>query len=144
MVIPSGPLAAMACIRGEGQIRGTVKFYPTNCATLVYAQIEGLPPSRTGFFAMHIHEGNRCGGADYSATGGHYHPGAQEHPLHAGDLPPLLSQEGRAQLVVETSRFNPWEIVGRTVVIHSGSDDFQSQPGGNAGRKLACGVIRKC
>ncbi|MBQ2927104.1 MAG: superoxide dismutase family protein [Oscillospiraceae bacterium] len=144
MVIPSGPLAAIACIRGEGQLRGTVKFYPTNCATLVYADVEGLPDNGTDFFAMHIHEGNNCAGTEYCETGGHYNPDAQRHPLHAGDLPPLLSEHGRALLAVETSRFNVWEIVGRTVVIHSGRDDFSSQPGGGAGRKLACGVIRKC
>lgn len=60
-----------------------------------------------------------------------------------GDLPPLLSMGGRAFLAVETGRFTPCEVVGRTVVIHGSADDFHTQPAGNAGKKIACGVIRR-
>ena len=86
---------------------------------------------------------SQCGGADFSDTGGHYNPDAQEHPRHAGDLPPLLSVGGRAFLAVETGRFTPCEVIGRTVVIHGSADDFHTQPSGNAGKKIACGVIRR-
>jgi Cu-Zn family superoxide dismutase len=55
----------------------------------------------------------------------------------------LLSVNGQAYLAVQTNRFTIDEIIGRTVVIHEGVDDFSSQPAGNAGRKIACGVIRK-
>lgn len=144
MVIPSGPLAAIACIRGEGELRGTVKFYPADCGALIVAEITGLPESDTGFFAFHIHEGVDCGGAGFADTKGHYNPTEQAHPRHAGDLPPLLSQGGRALLAVETKRFTVWEALGRTVVIHSGPDDFHSQPAGNPGRKIGCGVICQC
>ena len=82
-------------------------------------------------------------GAVFSDTGGHYNPGGREHPRHAGDLPPLLSMAGRAFLAVETGRFTPCEVVGRTVVIHGSADDFHTQPAGNAGKKIACGVIRR-
>ena len=143
MVIPSGPLAAMACIRGTGSIRGTVKFYPVNCGTLVVAQIFGLPGSIDGFYGMHIHEGGSCTGEGFADTRGHYDPQGNPHPRHAGDLPPLLSQNGKALLAVETDRINVWEIIGRTVVIHSRSDDFRSQPAGDAGSKIACSVICK-
>ena len=141
MVIPSGPLAAMACIQGEGRIRGTVKFYPVECATLIVAQISGLPENGSGFFGLHIHEGTSCLGEEYDKTKGHYDSTNSAHPNHAGDLPPLLSRGGRALLAVETDRINVWEIIGRTVVIHSMPDDFRTQPAGNAGRKNACGVI---
>lgn len=143
MVIPSGPLVAMACIRGEGNIRGTVKFYAAECATLIVARIFGLPETKTGFFGLHIHEGKNCGGENFAETLGHYNPGGNVHPNHAGDLPPLLSRGGKALLAVETDRFNVWEIVGRTVVIHELPDDFHTQPSGNAGRKIACGEIRR-
>ena len=103
----------------------------------------GLPENDTGFFAFHIHEGSDCGGTDFSDTGGHYNPDAREHPRHAGDLPPLLSMAGRAFLAAETCRFTPCEVVGRTVVIHGSTDDFHTQPAGNAGKKIACGVIRR-
>ena len=107
------------------------------------AEVSGLPEHDSGFFAFHIHEGSDCGGTDFSDTGGHYNPDAREHPRHAGDLPPLLSMAGRALLAVETGRFTPCEVVGRTVVIHGSTDDFHTQPAGNAGKKIACGVIRR-
>lgn len=142
MICPKGRPEAMACITGEGDLRGIVKFYRIPCGTLVVAEIRGLPQNDTGFHALHIHEGENCGGVDFANTGGHYNPGGEEHPRHAGDLPPLLSRDGKALLAVETDRFTPREIIGRTVVIHSCADDFHSQPAGNAGRKIGCGVIR--
>ena len=141
MVIPSGPLGSMAWVRGEGCLRGTVKFYPVPCGTLVVAEITGLPKNESGFFAFHIHEGKCCTGKDFADTGGHFNPCDREHPRHAGDLPPLLSRNGRAFLAVETDRFTPREILGRTVVIHEEPDDFHTQPAGNSGRKIACGEI---
>lgn len=142
MVIPSGQLGAFAWVQGENGLRGTVKFYPIPCGTLVVAEIMGLPKSDTGFFAFHIHEGGDCGGKDFADTKGHFNPGGEEHPRHAGDLPPLLSRGGRAFLAVETGRFTVQEVLGRTVVIHEAPDDFHTQPSGNSGRKIACGRIR--
>lgn len=143
MVIPTNRLEAVACVKGAGGIHGQVRFYTTDCGVLVVAEIRGLPKNGSDFFALHIHAGNSCGGEGYADTGGHYDPKGNPHPLHAGDLPPLLSQNGRAFLVVETGRFRISDVIGRTVVIHSGPDDFHSQPAGNAGEKIACGVIRR-
>ena len=127
------------------ELDGTVRFYPKNGSVLVVAEILGLPQDEgTGFFALHIHEGEACSGENFSSTGGHYNPADVSHPHHAGDLPPLLRCGNRAYLVVETDRFRVEEVIGRTVVIHSGADDFRSQPAGNAGTKIACGVIRRC
>lgn len=67
----------------------------------------------------------------------------QAHPEHAGDLPPLIRCRGNAYLSFRTDRFSVNEIIGRTVVIHSDPDDFHTQPAGNAGKKIACGVIQK-
>lgn len=141
MIIPSGPLMAVAVIKGEGNLQGTVKFYPVPCGTLVTAEITGLPENESGFFALHIHEGSRCTGTGFADSGTHFMNGKERHPMHAGDLPPLLSKNGRAFLAVETNRFEIQEILGRTVVIHSGVDDFRTQPSGNAGRKIGCGKI---
>jgi len=102
-----------------------------------------LPENISGFFAMHIHQGDNCGQED-SGSPGHYDPDGVPHPRHRGDLPLLLSQNGRAVLAAETNRFSVWEVIGKTVVIHSGPDDYHSQPSGNAGRKIACGVIKGC
>lgn len=125
---------------------GTVYFYQYGPDTLVAADIRRLPgsaaPCSSGIFALHIHEGNSCGGVDFSDTKGHYNPGGCAHPHHAGDLPPLFSCNGHAFMAVLTDRFRAAEVIGRTVVIHSGRDDFTSQPAGDSGTKIACGVIR--
>ena len=124
-------------------IQGMVSFVPGRRGVRVTAEITGLPENGSGFFALHIHEGRSCSGQGFPETGGHFNPGRQSHPLHAGDLPPLLNCHGSAYLFVETDRFIIPEIIGKTVVIHSEADDFRSQPAGNAGEKIACGVIRK-
>lgn len=125
-------------------LTGTVRFYQHDGTVLVVAQVTGLPESNpSGFFALHIHEGDSCTGEDFAGTGGHFDPGKVPHPQHAGDLPPLLSCGGAAYLSVRTDRFRAEDVLGRTVVIHSGPDDFRTQPAGNAGTKIACGVIRR-
>ena len=136
------PIAA-ACIHGLGGLHGKVKFYPHCYGTLVVADLCGLPESETGFFAMHIHEGENCGGEGYANTGGHFKPRNMPHPMHAGDLPPLLSCAGRAYLAVVTDRFRIGEILGKTVVIHEHPDDFKTQSAGGAGAKIACGIIKR-
>jgi len=140
-----GQPVAQACIRGKRDscITGTVLFYSHGGGTVIVADLCGLPETETGFFGFHIHEGGNCRGEGFSNTGGHYDPGDQPHPMHAGDLPPLLGCHGKAYLAVLTGRFRPEEVIGRTVVVHSQPDDFHTQPAGNAGEKIACGVIRK-
>ena len=126
------------------QLSGSVQFYQENSCVLIVARVSGLPiVSKTGFFGFHIHQGRNCSGADFSGTGSHFNPAEQAHPEHAGDLPPLLRYNGNAYLSVRTDRFSVKDIIGRTVVIHSDPDDFQTQPTGNAGKKIACGVICK-
>lgn len=126
------------------QLTGCIAFYQESGCVLIETKVSGLPmESETGFFGFHIHQGESCSGADFSGTGSHYNPAGLAHPKHAGDLPPLLSCRGNAYLSVKTGRFSVKDILGRTVVIHSDPDDFRSQPAGNAGTKIACGVIRK-
>jgi len=67
--------------------------------------------------------------------------GSYAHPHHAGDLPPLFGNNGYALSMFLTTRFSVSEIIGRTVILHSAPDDFTSQPAGNSGVKIACGVI---
>lgn len=122
------------------ELSGTVKFTQKSLGVLVEARISGLPADND-FFALHIHEGNSCRGREFSETGGHFNSGSTKHPYHAGDLPPLLSCKGSAYMKVLTDRFTVKDIIGRTVVIHSGPDDFKTQPSGAAGTKIACGII---
>lgn len=138
---------AVAYVRGgpdAPNIKGLVRFYQEPGSVLVVADVDGLPQdSQTGFFGFHIHEGGSCAGTAFSQTGSHYNPGGASHPRHAGDLPPLMMQQGRAHLAVRTDRFHVQDVLGRTVVIHSSPDDFHTQPAGNAGTKIACGVISR-
>lgn len=144
MMIPKGRPGAIAYIRGSDQaagLQGVVRFYDTARGTLVTAEIYGLPENGTGFYGFHIHEGGSCEGTGFSDTGGHFNPGAAAHPGHAGDLPQLLYCKGLAFLAVLTDRFRVQDVIGRTVVIHAHGDDFTTQPAGNAGQKIGCGVI---
>ena len=138
---------AVAYVRGgvgAPNVNGRVRFYQEPSSVLVVADVAGLPQnSETGFFGFHIHEGNSCFGAGFPQTGSHYNPNGAGHPQHAGDLPPLMVQRGHAHLAVRTDRFRVLDILGRTVVIHDNPDDFHTQPAGNAGTKIACGIIGK-
>lgn len=125
-------------------LSGFVKFYDAPFAgILVEAEIFGLPNNKIGsqFFAMHIHEIGNCA-PPFERTGEHYNPDKEIHPNHAGDLLPLLSNQGYAWSAFFDRRISIQEIIGRSVIIHQMSDDFHTQPSGNAGAKIGCGVIK--
>lgn len=119
------------------RLKGTVSFYSVHGGTLVVAEFSGLP-TNNNFHAFHIHTGSTC-----ENPGLHYNPTDRPHPEHAGDLPPILSANGNAFLSFYTNRFFPEDIIGRTLIIHSNADDFTSQPSGNPGIIVACGVIKE-
>ena len=140
------PDAAAKIVGGEQApcLKGSVKFYQLPGSVLVEAELTGRPcQPPSGFSAFHIHEKGDGSGEGFPNTGGHYDPSDRPHPFHAGDLPPLLSCNGRAYLAVITGRFCVKDVIGRSVVIHAGPDDLHSRPAGNAGAKIGCGVICK-
>ena len=142
-----------AFIHGSGsypEIKGSVYFYPLWDGTLVVAEIEELPqseaPCQDVILGFHIHAGKECTGngeEPFMNVDGHYNPENTEHPQHAGDLPPLLSNNGVAWMSVYTDRFYPEDIIGKTVIIHAMADDFHTQPSGNSGEMIACGEIKE-
>lgn len=142
---------AIARIRGSKEypdIRGTVALYQTSWGVYVIHSINGLPygdnPCGNGVLGFHIHDGKECLGNDqdpFVNAGQHFNPGECAHPFHAGDLPPLFVNDGYAWGAVMTHRFSVKDVVGLTVIVHSKADDFTSQPSGNSGDKIACGVI---
>ena len=143
---------AKAIIKGSykySDIKGKILFYETYNGVIVAVEIKGLPKGQEcsdPIFAMHIHEGGRCNGSSedpFADTGMHYNPNNCKHPYHAGDMPSLFSSEGYALLIFYTNRFKVKDIIGRTVIIHSRPDDYMTQPSGNAGEKIACGVINR-
>lgn len=137
---------AYARIRGGREyprINGMVNFYQGSTGLLVEVKLVGLPETEAGFFGFHIHAGGSCAGDGFPDTGGHFDPGGASHPGHAGDLPVILSAHGRAYMQILTDRFCVEEVIGKTVILHHDPDDFRTQPSGNAGMKIACGVIRR-
>ena len=97
-------------------------------------------------YALHIHQGGSCTGNEIDKlanTMGHYNPDMCMHPYHAGDMPPLFESDGYAFMIYLTKRFSINEIIGRTIIIHSMTDDFRTQPSGDSGDKIACGVIER-
>lgn len=142
---------AVAVMEGNAKnsrIRGTVKFYQATSGVFVVADIFGLPVSaetcKSNIFAFHIHSGSSCSGNDedpFANAGTHYNPDECPHPYHAGDMPPLFGAGNRAFLAFLTDRFTVNEVIGKAVIIHDRPDDFTTQPSGNAGNKIACGVV---
>ena len=140
---------ALADIEGNSfypDIEGKVKFYQTEKGVIVKAEIKGLPRTKTNIFTFHIHAGESCTGNrqnPFSDTGGHYNPTNMPHPMHAGDLPPLFSNDGFAWQAFLTNRFEVKDIVNRTILVHIDPDDFKTQPAGDAGTAIACGEIKR-
>ncbi len=142
---------AKADIRGSNDysgIRGTVYFKEMSDHVIVTADIKGLPQAKnrckSRFFGFHIHEGGSCGGNvqdEFANVGGHFNSTNCPHPFHVGDLPPLIESNGIAYMSVLIGKFRLSDIIGKTVIIHDMPDDFTTQPSGNSGKKIACGVI---
>ena len=144
--IVGGPLAP--------EIRGWAYFRKVRGGTVVEVSVEGLPDYRPavdgedpiGPHGFHIHEFGTCQVGDandpFQGAGDHYAPDGEPHGNHAGDLPVLFSNNGRAWMKVFTNRFDVEDVIDRTVIIHEHPNDYRSQPAGAAGRRLACGVIR--
>lgn len=135
-------------------ISGVVNFFYFPGGTEVSVNIVGLPKyqpgsnsSPIGPHGFHIHEFGNCEIGDpeepFLAAGGHWNPDNQPHGNHAGDFPVLFSSDGRALMSFFTNRFKPVDVIGLSLIIHQNPDDYRSQPAGNAGKRLACGIIRE-
>lgn len=140
---------ASAIIRGGNaypEISGIANFYRTrwDSGLMVEVELANLP-NRVSyaprFLGMHIHENGNCR-RDFAYTGMHYNPTNAVHPYHLGDLPSVLNSNGYAYLVFYDGFLSLDSILGRSIIIHSKSDDFMTQPSGDSGDKIACGVIR--
>lgn len=150
-VLKSRPqaVAFLAGSRKYPRITGEVRFSQTPAGVVVYAQVEGLPEAETPceerIFGFHIHEGTACSGNEtdpFADALTHYNPRMCPHPSHAGDLPPLFGCHGLALSVFLTDRFTVDEILGKAMIVHDQPDDFTTQPSGNSGTKIACGIIQ--
>jgi Cu-Zn family superoxide dismutase len=132
----------------NNKVTGIVTFNKTELGVKVVADIEGLTPGAHGF---HVHQFGDCSAPNADSAGGHYNPegklhGAPEGPeRHAGDLGNLIADvNGKAHLertdsILSISGRN--SIIGRSIIIHAAADDMTTQPTGNSGGRVACGVI---
>jgi len=130
---------------------GEATFEQVGNKVLVVVYVQGLKPNQE--HGMHIHEVGDCSSGDGMSAKGHFNPAGKPHghpgsgERHAGDLPSLRANKaGRAKADVEvdviTVTPGPTSIIGRALVVHADPDDYKTQPTGNAGARLACGVIR--
>lgn len=130
------------------KVSGTVTFTRDGNTVKVEADIEGLTPGLHGF---HIHENGDCSAADGTSAGGHFNPDGSDHggpddqERHVGDLGNIeAGEDGRGRLELTDSLITftgANSIIGRAVVVHANEDDLTSQPTGDAGGRVACGVI---
>ncbi len=136
--------------RSGSSVGGVVTFSARGDKLYVEARVSGLTPGEHGF---HVHEVGDCSAADATSAKGHFNPAGKAHghhgggDRHAGDMPNLVADAaGNASLAGELSQLSLGNdangIVGRSVVIHADPDDYKSQPAGNSGKRVACGVIR--
>jgi Cu-Zn family superoxide dismutase len=146
----AGATATLRPTQGQ-QVAGDVRFVQTGPDDIeVTATVTGLTPNQEHGF--HIHEVGDCSAPDAMSAKGHFNPAAHSHgnPAgsmhHAGDMPNLKADaSGRAQarFIVHGVTIGPGasSIAGRGLIVHAKPDDYASQPAGNAGARLGCGVI---
>lgn len=131
-------------------VEGLVTFTKVDGGVKITATVNNLSPGAHGF---HIHEFGDCSSPDGMSAGGHFNPTKKPHGApdalerHAGDLGNLVADEHgtakyeRVDTVIELDGVDT--IVGRSIIVHANPDDLHTQPTGNAGGRLACGVIEK-
>jgi Cu-Zn family superoxide dismutase len=145
-----GPAARadLAPTRGNATA-GTVTFQQSGGEIVVHARVTGLKPGQEHGF--HIHEKGDCSSGDGMSAGGHFNPTGKPHgpptaEHHAGDLPALKVDAGgvadvRFSITGVTIGSGPTDIIGKGLIVHALPDDYRTQPTGNSGARIACGVV---
>jgi len=146
-----GPLQAIAVLHptSGNKVAGTITFTEEADGVRIHAEITGLTPGKHGF---HVHEFGDCSAADLSSAGAHFNPtnkphaGPDDMQRHVGDMGNIEADASGAakldyvdhniSLVREQS-----SVIGRSVVVHAKADDLKTQPAGDSGARIACGVI---
>ena len=139
--------------KSDSKVLGTANFTEKNGIVTFTANMSGLSP---GIHAIHLHEKSDCSAADGSSAGGHWNPTFKKHgkwgdtEFHKGDIGNFIADaNGNGKINFSTSEWcigcedETKNIVGKSIIVHKGSDDFVSQPAGNAGARQACSAIIK-
>jgi Cu-Zn family superoxide dismutase len=139
---------------GTGQTVGTANFAQLGSGVRIVMDVRGLPP---GLHGVHIHEMGKCEGPAFTTAGGHFNPNGKQHGAlnpqgsHAGDLPNInIAADGSGRLETTTEQISLlsganalYDADGSAIVVHAAADDFRTDPTGNSGARIACGVISK-
>lgn len=147
--------AATVTLQGapeDTDFQGTITLTPEGDGLRVVAHLEGV--DQNGQHGFHVHETGECshgeGGKHFTSAGGHFNPNNTEHacpptePRHAGDLGNIEVTNGTGHLETSTNLLTlsgPNSAVGKAIILHANADDCKTQPTGNAGDRLACGVV---
>ena len=147
-----GPMAVAQLAPTTGSTTsGRVMFTPSGDKVVVSGEVRGLKPNAEHGF--HVHEKGDCSSGDGMSAGGHFNPTGAPHgqhgtgPHHAGDLQRLRADANGVAIFSFESRSisvgsGPNNVVGKGLIVHRDPDDYRTQPTGNSGPRLACGVIR--
>jgi Cu-Zn family superoxide dismutase len=139
---------------GQGKTLGVATLRESPAGLLVKLDLQNVPP---GTHALHIHSVGKCDAPAFTTAGGHFNPTTMKHGLmaaggpHAGDMPNVfVPADGKLSIeVLDTSvtlapgAKSVFDADGSALMLHAGADDYTSDPAGNAGSRLACGVITK-
>jgi len=136
--------------RSGSSVTGEAEFTEKNGGVEVSIQVKGAKPGPHG---AHLHDKGDCSAPDASSAGGHFNPDNKAHgaptanPHHAGDFGNMTvaaNGTGRLKIFVKglTVAPGPNSVVGHAIVIHADADDYKSQPAGNSGARVACGVVQ--
>ena len=149
---PSEEIQAQLSSSTQSKATGTVDFMPLKGNKIeIVGDITGLTPGEHG---MHVHAVGDCSDVSggFKKSGGHFNPDSTNHGAlqsgHAGDLGNIVADaKGEARFKIETNKFNLIEndkhsILGRALVVHAGQDDEKTNPAGNSGERILCGVIK--
>ena len=154
LVAAAGPSASATLRDAQGKVVGTATMTPGEGGVKIAVSVSGVAPGLHGF---HVHAVGKCEGPEFKSAGGHFNPAAKEHGLenpkgsHAGDMPNLSvgpDGSGKGEFLARGASLDagPGSLFpdgGTSVVLHAAPDDMKSDPAGNAGARIACGIVTR-
>lgn len=157
METPAGTMAASTTVTMQGgpddtDFAGTLTITPEGTGVRIVADVAGV--DKDGKHGIHVHENGMCehhpadaGAKPFSTAGGHFNPAGAEHacpptdPRHAGDLGNIDISGGKGHLELSVANLTMDQLNGKAIILHAGEDDCKTQPTGNSGDRIACGVV---